>query len=175
MKNINKVILSISLIFVCFNFLHAQSTIPSFVIANGGMSVADGTHKIIGTVGQTLIGTTGGTANNVFNGFWYVMSDNISFITPVENLLPEEFSLEQNFPNPFNPSTTIRISVPEPSFVIIKLYDILGAEISTLLYGELNTGVYDLRFDAYNLASGIYIYRMTAGSYIETRKMNLLK
>ena len=83
--------------------------------------------------------------------------------------------LLQNDPNPFNPSTTIKYPIPELSFIILKVFDVLGNEIETLVDEEKTAGSYDVDFDAVTLPSGIYFYRLQAGSYIETKKMILLK
>jgi len=93
----------------------------------------------------------------------------------VSREIPTKFSLAQNFPNPFNPSTKIKYSVPQRSNVTLKVYDILGNEIATLVNEEKDQGVYTVNFDANNLASGLYLYRIQAGSFIETKKMILLK
>lgn len=85
------------------------------------------------------------------------------------------YSLKQNYPNPFNPSTTIKYSVQKESFVSIKVYDISGKEITTLVNKEKPAGNYKVEFNAANLPSGVYICRLQAGSFLETRKMILLK
>jgi photosystem II stability/assembly factor-like uncharacterized protein len=85
------------------------------------------------------------------------------------------FSLQQNYPNPFNPITTIKYSIQELSFVNIKIYDLLGREIATLVNEEKPTGNYELTWNAEDLSSGIYFYRLQAGSFIETKKMVLMK
>ncbi len=81
----------------------------------------------------------------------------------------------QNFPNPFNPSTTIYYSIPELSFVTLKVYDVLGNEIVTLVNEEKSIGTHTIEFDATALPSGIYFYRIQAGSFVETKKMVLMK
>jgi photosystem II stability/assembly factor-like uncharacterized protein len=88
---------------------------------------------------------------------------------------PTEFMLSQNFPNPLNSSTNIRYSVPYSSNVIIKVFNILGAEIETLVNEEKPAGYYELTWNAANLPSGLYFYRIQAGSFVETKKMILLK
>lgn len=98
------------------------------------------------------------------------------------------FALEQNYPNPFNPSTKIRYSIPSPlssshlskgrnevEFVTLKVYDILGNEVATLVNEEKSGGVYEINFNATQLSSGIYFYLLRAGNYVETKKMTLLK
>ncbi|MCU0344147.1 MAG: T9SS type A sorting domain-containing protein [Ignavibacterium sp.] len=96
--------------------------------------------------------------------------------------LPNNFSLEQNYPNPFNPSTKIRYSIPnvtlsgvEGSRVQLKVYDLLGNEVATLVNEEKPSGVYEVDFNASNLSSGIYFYKLTAGAFTQTKKMTVLK
>jgi hypothetical protein len=86
-----------------------------------------------------------------------------------------EYALMQNYPNPFNPSTQINFAVSEKSFVTLKVYDILGKEISTLVNAELDAGYHKATFNAENLASGIYIYTITAGDFVNTKKMMLIR
>jgi probable HAF family extracellular repeat protein len=99
--------------------------------------------------------------------------------TSVDNqgslLTPNSYNLAQNYPNPFNPTTTIQYSIPQRSNVVLKVYDILGNEVAILVNEEKNSGVYTVSFDGSDLASGIYLYRLQAGSFIETKKMLLLK
>ena len=88
---------------------------------------------------------------------------------------PTNYILNQNYPNPFNPSTTISFSLPNKEFVTLKIYDALGKEITTLVNEELNAGSYKNDWNAGNLSSGIYFYRLQAGKYSETKKLILLK
>ena len=88
---------------------------------------------------------------------------------------PTEYALYQNYPNPFNPTTTIKYQIPELSFITLKVYDVLGNEVSTLVNEEKPIGDYELEFDATNLPSGIYFYRLQTGSFVETKKMLLMK
>ena len=88
---------------------------------------------------------------------------------------PNKYILSQNYPNPFNPSTTIKYSIPKQSYVTLKVYDILGNEIETLANEEKPAGEYEVTLDAVNLPSGVYFYRLQAGSFVETKKMILLK
>jgi hypothetical protein len=92
-----------------------------------------------------------------------------------ENNLPEKFSLKQNYPNPFNPSTTINYSIAKQSNVTIKIYDLLGRELVTLVNEEKPTGNYAIEFNASSLTSGIYFYQLKAGNYKDTKKLVLLK
>ncbi len=88
---------------------------------------------------------------------------------------PKSFKLLQNYPNPFNPSTAIKYSFPKISFVQIKVFDVLGNEIETLVNEEKPAGTYELNWNASNLPSGVYFYQLKAGSFFETKKMILMK
>jgi photosystem II stability/assembly factor-like uncharacterized protein len=92
-----------------------------------------------------------------------------------EESLPITGKLFQNYPNPFNPVTNIKIEIPELNFIILKIYDVLGNEIAKLIDEEKSIGEYEVEFDASRLTSGIYFYRLQAGSFVETKKMILLK
>ncbi len=89
--------------------------------------------------------------------------------------LPTSYDLSQNYPNPFNPSTKISFSLPKADVVTLKVYDILGAEVATLVNGKMAAGKYELNFDASNLPSGAYIYRIVTNNFTATKKMMLLK
>ena len=93
----------------------------------------------------------------------------------IREIVPNEYLLYQNFPNPFNPTTTIKYSIPKLSFVTIKIYDVLGSEVATLLNEERPAGTYELNWNANNISSGVYFYTLQAGDFVETKKMILLK
>jgi len=95
----------------------------------------------------------------------------VSIRPDYEFIVPDEFMIFQNFPNPFNPSTTIKFYLPRSEFVTIVLYAITGKKIETLVEGKIPAGQHELQWNANGLASGIYIYRMRAGSFSESRKM----
>ncbi|MCX8010181.1 MAG: T9SS type A sorting domain-containing protein, partial [Ignavibacteria bacterium] len=109
----------------------------------------------------------------------YDNSDNVFTIQPLvgveDGVLPTHFSISQNYPNPFNPSTVINYTVPNYSKVRIEVFDVLGRLVSVLLDEFQNQGKYSIKFEAGNLSSGTYIYRMTAKDFVEIRKMNLIK
>ena len=102
-----------------------------------------------------------------------------SDIVEVSINIPSTFTLEQNYPNPFNPVTTIKYSIPpgtkSKNFVTLKVFDILGNQVETLVNKEQSPGNYEVKFNGSNLASGIYFYRLTAGSFNSVRKFILLK
>lgn len=89
--------------------------------------------------------------------------------------LPEEFSLQQNYPNPFNPTTNLSFAVPHSSFVSLRVFDVLGREIATLVNERKAAGSYQVRFDGSHLASGVYLYRLQAGSFVAGKKMLIVR
>ena len=106
-----------------------------------------------------------------------VFSGGTDFVTNTEltQEFPTSYSLSQNYPNPFNPSTKIEFKIPQAGLVNLKIYDLLGREISTLLNEEMQPGNHTIDFDASTLASGIYFYTLNAGDFVSTKKMILLK
>ena len=92
-----------------------------------------------------------------------------------EKYIPNEYNLLQNYPNPFNPTTNIQYSLREAGFVTIKIFDILGREIATLVNEEKSAGIYVINFDSSIIPSGIYFYQIQSGNFIETKKMVLSK
>ena len=90
-------------------------------------------------------------------------------------VLPTETKLLSNYPNPFNPSTTIKYQLKEPGFVTLKVYDILGKEVAALVNENKGAGYYSVHFDASKLSSGLYIYRLRVNNFVESKKMLLTK
>jgi hypothetical protein len=95
--------------------------------------------------------------------------------TQVQNVIPDAYSLNQNYPNPFNPMTTISFGIPEAAFVTLKVYDLLGNEIATLVNENVQAGTHQISFDASKIPSGVYLYKIQAGNFILTKKMILMK
>lgn len=118
------------------------------------------TGWIVGFRGKIYKTTTGG---------------GILSISQEKNIKIKDFGLSQNYPNPFNPATTIAFNLPKPEFATLKVYNILGKEITTLVNKKLKAGNHTYRFNGGNLASGIYLYRLEAGEYQDVRKMILLR
>jgi hypothetical protein len=115
---------------------------------------------IVGNNGTILSTTNGG----------------VSFIEEEQiGELPKEFSLSQNYPNPFNPSTSIQYEICSRQFVSLKVYDILGNEMGTLVNEEKPAGIYKITWYGENLPSGVYFYKLKAGEYIISKKMVLIK
>jgi hypothetical protein len=123
--------------------------------------------------------TDGTTWSGDVVGNWmvqaHVRADTISAVGDLPTSLPHSYSLAQNYPNPFNPTTDIQFSLPIQSQVRLTVYDILGQEVATLVNGSLTAGEHTVAFNAASLPSGIYFYRLEAGSFSDIRKMMLLK
>ncbi len=124
---------------------------------------------------------SGGTTSNDYNTNFTPVNSCIViatiFIDDVkdENVTPDKFELNQNYPNPFNPNTTISYQIPNNCMVTLKIYDVLGKEITTLVDGYKTAGKYSVTFDGSKLASGMYIYQMNAGNFTNTKKLVLMK
>ena len=177
----------------------ARDTFTVTLSANpksGGTVTGDGTYDFNSTV--TVVATAKNIPGSKFlftnwteNGNEVSKSGSYSFaitgdrnlvanfqdITSVEigNGIPKSYTLLQNYPNPFNSSTNIQFSIPKESFVLLKVYDVLGNEIETLVNQNLPSGTYDMNFDASKLNNGVYFYRLQADGFVQTRKMILLK
>jgi photosystem II stability/assembly factor-like uncharacterized protein len=118
----------------------------------------------------------GSTTQGLLFGYNNVVK--FSLVTAVENehgVIPTGFALEQNYPNPFNPTTKITYSVPKTSVVELKVYDLLGRTVATLVNGEQAVGTYTVNFNAQGLSSGVYVYTMKAGDFKATKSLVLVK
>lgn len=147
-----------------------------------GLSLSD-------TIGVTAYDKSFSVANennstivndNMTNGneSWYAYAVDTAATTGVsvhDNEIPNIYTLQQNYPNPFNPSTNISFTLPYQSHVSLKVYDILGKEVATLVNEVKAAGSYTKQWNASQFASGVYFYRLTAGSFYETKKLLLLK
>ena len=118
-----------------------------------------------------------------FNSFKMLPRDSADFVgykmvTNVrrsDNRVPSHFVLGQNYPNPFNPATTIKYSLPTASPVVLKVYNIVGQEVATVVNAVQSAGNYSVSFDASRLASGVYLYKLQTGSFTSVKKMMLIK
>jgi len=166
----------IFVILLFFESASAQYAIPRSVFGSGGASLSSSANKLVGTLGQPLIGTMSGTSNRHNAGFWYLQGYLLTSVEekPVEEL-PREYQLVQNYPNPFNPSTTIRFSIPHREHVTLKIFDVLGREVATLVDTEMEAGGHTVVFDASNLSGGTYFYQLKAESVVRTQCMVFIK
>jgi hypothetical protein len=145
---------------------------------------ADTTHS--GNYSWNIQNIPNGSSNKIMiisaseNGIAIGINDGVFTIdnstdVQYEDLMSNEFSLEQNYPNPFNPTTTIKYQIPEDGLVTLKVFDVLGVEVRSLVNEQKTAGKYEMNINASDLASGIYFYTLTAGNFISSKKMILLK
>ncbi len=158
-----KTIIIILSVVVSASLLYSQSSI----VYDAGTNIDVGAGADICAATITVNGTYSG--NGTFCNAPVDVESEDDIVTP------KEFSLSQNYPNPFNPNTVIKYQLPISSQVAIKVYDLLGNEIKTLVNEEKPAGFYEVEFNASNLSSGFYIYKITAGNFIQTKKMIVLK
>jgi hypothetical protein len=166
----------------------------SVMYANGGLGIIDhistnyGHQKINqfypSSVVRPLVGAhrsgTSYVGHAMYAGsgptdFYYDGSDISLDVRREDTPVPVRFGLGQNYPNPFNPSTSITFEVPQQLYVTLKVYNVIGQEVATVVNEAMSAGSYTVTFDARNLSSGTYIYRISAGGFVQTRKMVLLK
>ncbi len=127
-----------------------------------------------GTTFYWRVQALGASGNSGWSSIWNFTAAYVTGITDAKSA-PKQFVLAQNYPNPFNPTTTIRYAIPQSAFVILKVYDVLGREVETLVNEQKNLGNYEVSFDASRLASGIYFYKLDAGEFHQIKKMILMK
>lgn len=135
----------------------------------------------LSSIGITALGnklfTTWFSTKSGSHKFWAasIVIDSTSSVSTISSEIPSEYKLSQNYPNPFNPSTKITFSLPTNDHVSLKVFDITGKEVAVLVNESLNPGLYEVRFDAENLPSGMYFYRLTSDNFSETKKMVVIK
>ncbi len=151
----------------------ADVVISHSVVGAGGGESGGASHTIVATLGQPIIGVVSGPSNINEIGFWYQPGWILTGVQ--EDHVPTRYSLGQNCPNPFNPVTTFSFALPERSRVTVKLYDVAGREVRTLVDEVVEPGCHSVLLDAHDLSSGVYFCRMTAGVFVETRKLVLMK
>jgi hypothetical protein len=152
----------------------AQTTVPAGVLGNGGTLVGSPQYRLVGTIGQGAIGLVNGDYCHGA-GFWYRA---VGSPIAVEDLLPGLAAapwLGANAPNPFNPVTTIRFATTATGRVTLRLYDLAGRQARVLVDADLPPGIHATTLDGTGLASGVYVCRMAAGTYKQTRELTLVK
>jgi len=164
-------------LYLVLNHNGSDSVVTSQQLAvNGWLRLGSFEYRS-GEVGAVMLSSVSGADTNqylVADAIMLKRSVNISEVAG-ELAAHQGFQLEQNYPNPFNPTTTIEYRLPSSCFVSLKVYDMLGREVATLVDRELSPGFYKSQFDGSNLPSGVYIVRLIAGNYSESRKMLLIK
>ncbi|MBC8489895.1 MAG: T9SS type A sorting domain-containing protein [Bacteroidetes bacterium] len=114
-----------------------------------------------------------GLGTGPFSAIWFFTSVVTNISTNGE--IPNEFRLYNNYPNPFNPTTNIKFSIPTQGFVTLKVFNSLGKEVATLVNENTSVGTYEVNFDAGSLTSGVYFYRLQSDNFTETKRMMLIK
>lgn len=167
MKHLKKILLVVMLL-CCKESVMAQSII-SFT---GGL-FENSTISVGFSAGEVISGSFSNSTMNLIGGF----AAGSLLLTSNEKLqeLPRVFKLNQNYPNPFNPSTIISYDLPKTADVSLEIYNSIGAKVAVLVNEQQTAGRHNIRFNASSLASGMYFYRITAGSFITTKKMILIK
>ncbi len=147
----------------------------NWTLKNEGFSVIPNNPNMVVHKGYLFLLSSGGI-------LWKrSLSDLMTTVNKLGNSVPDKYVLKQNFPNPFNPLTKIRFAIPlchsgaGRNPVVLKVYDIMGREVQTLVNESLQPGTYETTFDGANLTSGIYFYKIVAGDFVETRKMLMIK
>ncbi|CAN5445871.1 hypothetical protein BH10BAC5_BH10BAC5_14970 [soil metagenome] len=151
---------------------------------DGGLTWTAMTNNPINKLGKIIftdnltgwtIGKSGTISNYTGGGLMKTISGGLTEIEPISSIIPDKFSLQQNYPNPFNPTTKINYELPISNYVSLKVYDVLGNEVETLVSKKQNAGSYSITFDAATKPSGIYFYKLVTDGFTETKKMLLVK
>jgi len=180
MKVVNYIMLFL-LIFVTVSFAQTYD-LKSYVVDDGGSKMTGGSYKLLLSISQTNIGKVSDGNYDCEIGFlhsWF-NTGGIKEQGYAEPVLPNVFSLSQNFPNPVFLRTVIKYSVAKKSKVELRVYNATGREIATLLHKEQNSGHYKVNWDIKDVSkkrfpNGVYFYRLTAGSFTDTKKMVLVR
>jgi hypothetical protein len=176
--NLNfKLILLILILEFYFNAeLNAQYHIRSGAFSAGGIIASDSSDlRLYAVTGQNLIGISVEDSLILKSGFLYSAQPMMTAISRQNSIWPYSFELYQNFPNPFNPVTKIKFSLPEPAKVKIEIYNILGQHIITLLNSNKDAGIHTVLFNAGQYPSGLYFYTIQANHFQTVKKMMLIK
>ena len=152
----------------------ADYDIPQCVLGGGGGRMSGTSYILSGTVSQTAIGRITGTSYIHGIGFWYQAQAYASDAPEIE-VVPTCFALGPSYPNPGGPVTTLRLAIPHTARVALRLYDVTGRQVRTLLEGELPPGFHTVPLDGTALAAGVYFCRMIAPAFSETRRLVLVK
>ncbi len=155
----------------------AQYAIPAQVLAGGASEMSGTGYGIKGTVGQSAVGRAIIGDFEAQAGFWFAV---VTLTTPgsavdAPVMPPSRYALEQNYPNPFNPATQIRFALPRAVHVAVKVYNLNGALVETLVDAEFSSGEHQVSWNADHFASGTYLIKMAAPGFAEVRKAVLLK
>lgn len=179
MRIIRTGVIALAAILVTTVLARAQVERAAEVVAGGGNTSSGSSVTLRSTIGQAGTMAMSGQSMQLDGGFWPAVYVSEQSSTPIEQAQPDElptdYALQAAYPNPFNPTTQIGYSLPEPANVTLTVYNALGRRVATLVDTRQAAGQYDVRFRADGLSSGIYFYRLTAGSYQKVRSVTLVE
>jgi hypothetical protein len=166
--------------------VYPQFADTNFILANGSPCIDAGDSSAVyndpadsANPSNARFPSKGGVRNDIGAyggaGSFLLSSSMVIGVPNINKSIPDGFKLFQNYPNPFNPSTNIRYQITNNSFVSLKIYDILGKEVASLLNEKQSPGTHEVKFDGTNLSSGIYFYKLVAGNFSEIKTMTLIK
>ncbi len=155
----------------------AQMVVSRSVFGSGAAVVVGDRYRLVGGLGEPVVGRSTGANLFLSSGFLTFVESPVATGTDdaVDPELPTEFGLDQNYPNPFNPTTLIPFQVAEPTHVVLKVYDLLGREVATLIDDQVKPGRYQASFGGDRFGSGVYVYSIRMGDFRSARQMLLIK
>jgi len=169
------VALSALLALPCYLPAAAETVMPQSVVGNGGGEIGSLSHAINGTVGQAAIGVMLGSTEIHLIGFWFPVYTPVIGVGDPGATPPRHFQLGRSYPNPFNPTATIEYALPEASHVSLKLFDVGGRVVRTLVEEMVDAGFHRVTLRAGDLTSGVYYCRMQAADFVEVQRLVLVK
>ena len=175
MKKNKSALIIIAAVLYCLPALPQSSKIVWSGFVSGFGNSVNSTSILLNSSGELFSGSAQNNSSKIISGFLTFREAHLTGIKNEQSIIPAVWKLEQNYPNPFNPSTTIKYQVPAAGYVSLKIYDILGREILTLVNENKQAGYYEARFDAVRFPSGVYIYELRSKYYSSDKKMMLLK
>ena len=155
-----------------------QTVVLTSTFDIGGVSSRGSGNALRGSFGEPLSGAAARSGEAMIQTGLFSFLELGRYVTSAgseERLVPLAYLLYQNYPNPFNPSTTIRYALPSKSNVTLTVYNTLGQQVALLQNGEQDAGYHEIKFEARNLGSGVYFYRIQAGDFVETKRLLLVR
>ncbi|MCX7984107.1 MAG: T9SS type A sorting domain-containing protein [Bacteroidetes bacterium] len=149
--------------------------IKSSTFGSGSNTCFSSTHSVSGIVGQNIVGRVSNTVYSLLSGYWSHRHYSTTALEYTTTNYPQQLQLFNNYPNPFNASTTISFVIPKPSYVTLKIYNLLGQEVATLIEKELLPGIYSHTWNTVTASSGMYVCVLKVDQCIETKKLLLVK
>jgi len=174
-------LLILSGIFVCSiaSVSEAQTQLQVDAVTAGGNMATSSNYSVRSSVGQVAVTIASSTNYSAYGGIWPSIF-NVKKLTPIDGKnsppdIPDSYSMEPAYPNPFNPTATIRYALPKADRVRITVYNMLGQRVRVLINKRQNAGHHEVTFHSRQLASGVYLYRIVAGDFTKVKKITLVK